>query len=86
VVGKLVKYLFINYLKEFAHPTSRSTSRSSFTILGSLCASAAKTNKEWWLLRDYTQAEGIMKLGSVDLALSLNDIYDRVNFAEIEEE
>jgi hypothetical protein len=36
-------------------------------------------------MTNYRQAEGIVKLGSVDLALSLNDIYDRVNFEEIEE-
>jgi Uma2 family endonuclease len=44
-----------------------------------------KTNKGQWLLTDYTKAEEIVKLGSVDLALSLKDIYDRVNFNEIEE-
>ncbi len=44
-----------------------------------------KTDKGQWLLTDYTQAEEIVKLESVDLSLSLNDIYDRVNFAEIEE-
>jgi Uma2 family endonuclease len=44
-----------------------------------------KTSPTQWLLTDYNQAEGIVKLGSVDLALSLNDIYDRVNFNEIEE-
>jgi Uma2 family endonuclease len=44
-----------------------------------------KTDQGQWLLTDYNQAEGIMKLGSVDLALTLNDIYDRVNFNEIEE-
>jgi Uma2 family endonuclease len=44
-----------------------------------------KANEQQWLMTNYNQAEGIVKLGSVDLALSLNDIYDRVNFAEIEE-
>jgi Uma2 family endonuclease len=44
-----------------------------------------KANEEQWLMTNYNQAEGIVKLGSVDLALSLNDIYDRVNFEEIEE-
>jgi Uma2 family endonuclease len=44
-----------------------------------------KTNQGQWLLTDYTQAEEIIKLGSIDLTLTLNDIYDRVNFAEIEE-
>jgi Uma2 family endonuclease len=44
-----------------------------------------KTNAGQWLLTDYTKAEEIVKLGSVDLALTLNDIYDRVNFNEIEE-
>jgi Uma2 family endonuclease len=44
-----------------------------------------KTNEGKWLLTDYTQAGEIVKLGSVDLALSLSDIYDRVNFDEIEE-
>jgi Uma2 family endonuclease len=44
-----------------------------------------RTNEEQWLLTDYTQAEGMMKLGSVELILSLSDIYDRVNFDEIEE-
>jgi Uma2 family endonuclease len=44
-----------------------------------------KTSPTQWLLTDYNQAEGIVKLGSIDLALSLTDIYDRVNFAEIEE-
>jgi Uma2 family endonuclease len=44
-----------------------------------------KTSATQWLLTDYNQAEGIVQLGSIDLALSLNDIYDRVNFAEIEE-
>jgi Uma2 family endonuclease len=43
-----------------------------------------KTSPTQWLLTDYNQAEGIVKLGSVDLALSLKDIYDRVNFNEIE--
>ena len=43
-----------------------------------------KTSPTQWLLTDYNQAEGIVKLGSVDLALSLKDIYDRVNFSEIE--
>jgi Uma2 family endonuclease len=42
-----------------------------------------KTNTGQWLLTDYTKAEDIVKLGSVDLALK--DIYDRVNFNEIEE-
>jgi Uma2 family endonuclease len=45
----------------------------------------AKTSPTQWLLTDYNQAEGIVKLGSVELDLSLNDIYDRVNFNEIEE-
>ncbi len=44
-----------------------------------------KTNQGQWLLTDYTKAEDIVKLGSVDLVLTLNDIYDRVNFADIEE-
>jgi Uma2 family endonuclease len=44
-----------------------------------------KANEEQWLMTNYNQAEGIVKLGSIDLALSLNDIYDRVNFDEIEE-
>jgi Uma2 family endonuclease len=44
-----------------------------------------KANEQQWLMTNYNQAEGIVKLGSVDLALSLNDIYDRVNFNEIEE-
>jgi Uma2 family endonuclease len=44
-----------------------------------------KTSPTQWLLTDYNQAEGIVKLGSVDLDLSLNDIYDQVNFNEIEE-
>jgi Uma2 family endonuclease len=44
-----------------------------------------KANEEQWLMTNYNNAEGIVKLGSIDLALSLNDIYDRVNFAEIEE-
>jgi Uma2 family endonuclease len=44
-----------------------------------------KTSPTQWLLTDHNQAEGMMKLGSVDLDLSLNDIYDRINFAEIEE-
>jgi Uma2 family endonuclease len=44
-----------------------------------------KANEEQWLMTNYNQAEGILKLGSVDLALSLNNIYDRVNFEEIEE-
>jgi Uma2 family endonuclease len=44
-----------------------------------------KTSPTQWLLTDYNQAEGIVKFGSIDLALSLTDIYDRVNFAEIEE-
>jgi Uma2 family endonuclease len=38
-----------------------------------------------WLLTDYTQAESVMNLGSIDLALTLNDIYDRVNFNDVEE-
>jgi Uma2 family endonuclease len=44
-----------------------------------------KTNHGQWLLTDYTKAEETVKLGSVDLALALKDIYDRVNFDEIEE-
>jgi Uma2 family endonuclease len=44
-----------------------------------------KTSATQWLLTDHNQAEGIVQLGSVDLSLSLNDIYDRVNFNEIEE-
>ena len=44
-----------------------------------------KTSPTQWLLTDYNQAKEIVKLGSIDLALSLNDIYDRVNFNEIEE-
>jgi Uma2 family endonuclease len=44
-----------------------------------------KTSPTQWLLTDYNQTEGIVKLGSIDLALSLKDIYDRVNFDEIEE-
>jgi Uma2 family endonuclease len=44
-----------------------------------------KTNQGQWLLTDYTQSEGTIDLGSIDLSLTLNDIYDRVNFAEIEE-
>lgn len=43
-----------------------------------------KTSPTQWLLTDYSQADEIVNLGSVDLALSLNDIYDRVNFDEIE--
>jgi Uma2 family endonuclease len=42
-----------------------------------------KTQEGKWLLTDYTKAEEIVKLGSVDL--TLNDIYDRVNFNEIED-
>jgi Uma2 family endonuclease len=45
----------------------------------------AKANEEQWLMTNYSQAEGIVKLGSVDLTLSLHDLYDRVNFNEIEE-
>jgi Uma2 family endonuclease len=44
-----------------------------------------KTNAGQWLLTDYHQAEEVVKLGSIELALTLNDIYDRVNFDEIEE-
>jgi Uma2 family endonuclease len=44
-----------------------------------------KTSPTQWLLTDHNQAEGTIQLGSIDLSLSLNDIYDRVNFAEIEE-
>jgi Uma2 family endonuclease len=44
-----------------------------------------KTSPTQWLLTDYNQAEGIVKLGSIDLAISLQDVYDRVNFNEIEE-
>jgi Uma2 family endonuclease len=44
-----------------------------------------KANEEQWLMTNYSQAEGIVKLGSVDLTLSLHDLYDRVNFNEIEE-
>lgn len=44
-----------------------------------------KTNQGQWLLTDYTKAEETIKLGSVDLSLTLNDIYDRVDFSEIEE-
>ena len=43
-----------------------------------------KTSATQWLLTDHNQADGIVQLGSIDLALSLNDIYDRVNFDEIE--
>ena len=44
-----------------------------------------KTGATQWLLTDYSQADGVVQLGTIDLTLSLNDIYDRVNFAEIEE-
>ncbi|MCY7368284.1 MAG: Uma2 family endonuclease [Chamaesiphon sp.] len=44
-----------------------------------------KTSATQWLLTDHNQADGIVKLGSINLALSLSDIYDRVNFDEIEE-
>jgi Uma2 family endonuclease len=44
-----------------------------------------KTTERQWLLTDYTQAEGIINFGSIDISLTLNDIYDRVNFNEIEE-
>ena len=44
-----------------------------------------KTSPTQWLLTDHNQAEGIIQFGSIDLALSLEDIYDRVNFTEIEE-
>ena len=43
-----------------------------------------KTSATQWLLTDHNQADGIVQLGSIDLTLSLNDIYDRVNFDEIE--
>jgi Uma2 family endonuclease len=40
-----------------------------------------------WLLTDYTQAEDIIKinLGFIEISMTLNEIYDRVNFEEIEE-
>jgi Uma2 family endonuclease len=44
-----------------------------------------KTQVGQWLLTDYTQAESVINLGSIDLALTLNDIYDRVNFNDVEE-
>ncbi len=44
-----------------------------------------KNDRGQWLLTDYTQSEAIINLGSIDLSLTLADIYDRVNFAEIEE-
>jgi Uma2 family endonuclease len=44
-----------------------------------------KTNKGQWLLTDYTKAEETIRLESVNLTLTLKDIYDRVNFDEIEE-
>ena len=44
-----------------------------------------KTSPTQWLLTDHHQAEGIIQFGSIDLVLSLEDIYDRVDFAEIEE-
>ena len=43
-----------------------------------------KTSATQWLLTDYSQADGVVQLGSIDLTLSLNDIYDRVNFNEVE--
>ena len=43
-----------------------------------------KTGATQWLLTDYSQADGVVQLGSIDLTLSLNDIYDRVNFNEVE--
>jgi Uma2 family endonuclease len=44
-----------------------------------------KNDRGQWLLTDYTHSEAIVNLGSIDLSLTLADIYDRVNFAEIEE-
>ena len=49
-----------------------------------MCCSMSKTSATQWLLTDHNQADRIVQLGSIDLALSLNDIYDRVNFDEIE--
>jgi Uma2 family endonuclease len=44
-----------------------------------------KTDERKWLLTDYTQAEDTLKFESIDFSLTLKDIYDRVNFDEIEE-
>jgi Uma2 family endonuclease len=44
-----------------------------------------KTDARQWLLTDYTQSEDILKFGSIDYSLSMNEIYDRVNFADVEE-
>ena len=44
-----------------------------------------KTDEKQWLLTDYTQVEDTLKFGSIDFSLTMSDIYDRVNFADIEE-
>ncbi len=44
-----------------------------------------KTNEGQWLLTDYTRAEDTFRLESIDLTFTIEDIYDRVNFDEIEE-
>jgi Uma2 family endonuclease len=44
-----------------------------------------KTAETQWLLTDYYDADAILKMATVDCAIALSDIYDRVNFNEIEE-
>jgi Uma2 family endonuclease len=44
-----------------------------------------KTDARKWLLTDYMQADDTLKFESIDFSLTLRDIYDRVNFNEIEE-
>jgi Uma2 family endonuclease len=44
-----------------------------------------KTPDGKWLLTEYEFPEAILELSSIQFQISLNDIYEKVNFAETEE-
>ncbi|MDM9383026.1 Uma2 family endonuclease [Chlorogloeopsis sp. ULAP01] len=45
----------------------------------------SKTLEGKWLLTEYESQEAVLELSSIRFQISLNDIYDRVNFTETEE-
>ncbi|MBF2007631.1 Uma2 family endonuclease [Chlorogloeopsis fritschii PCC 9212] len=45
----------------------------------------SKTLEGKWLLTEYESQEAVLEFSSIRFQISLNDIYDRVNFAESEE-
>jgi Uma2 family endonuclease len=46
----------------------------------------AKTSEGKWLLTEYESEDAVIRLSSIDLEISLKDIYKRVNFEAGEEE